>query len=72
MTDSEQTKQADQAPEPEAGLEIMPDPNDSDTVFVRSPSGGAMRIRREDADPEHRFVTYQAAAKHFGNKPQPQ
>lgn len=28
-----------------------------------------IRIHREDADPEHRFTSYQLAAVFFGNSP---
>lgn len=43
------------------------DPRDS--VVVIDPEGRALRIHREDADPEHRFTAHRLAAGWFGNLP---
>lgn len=42
---------------------------EDDFVIVTEPSGNKWRIHREDADPEHRFVSYRIAAGWFGNLP---
>ncbi|PRZ12924.1 hypothetical protein [Nesterenkonia sandarakina] len=44
-------------------------PDDDEFVVVTEPSGKEWRIHREDADPEHRFVSYRLAAGWFGNLP---
>lgn len=44
-------------------------PQEDGFVVVTEPSGKEWRIHREDADREHRFVSYRLAAGWFGNLP---
>lgn len=54
---------------------IHADAEDPDTVIVTSAgvnpdhTTSVVRIHREDADPEHRFIQYRLAAGWFGNLP---
>ncbi|ASD24181.1 hypothetical protein B7495_17975 (plasmid) [Cryobacterium sp. LW097] len=49
---------------------IAADPSEPGSrVVVTEPDGQQLHIRREDADPEHRFIAYRLAAGWFGNLP---
>lgn len=48
---------------------LDPAPDNADFITVTDGDGRGWLIHREDADPEHRFLTYRLAAAWFGNQP---
>lgn len=48
---------------------LLMNETDLDQVTVTTSDGESLRIHREDADPEHRHLSYRLAATYFGNQP---
>lgn len=54
---------------PAPSYTLTPSDHNDDLVTVSSSDGQIQLISREDADPEHRFLSYRLAAAYFGNQP---